>query len=79
LNTINQNCHIKTRQLKMSRASERTSLLSNRSWTGHDDDEENDRNVVWWDGDDDPENPMNWSERKRWSQVAIISFLTFLM
>jgi hypothetical protein len=60
----------------MSRASERTGLLGNGF---HDDDDESDTNVVWWDGDDDPENPMNWSERKRWSQVAIISLLTFLM
>jgi hypothetical protein len=35
-------------------------------------------NQVWWDGDDDPENPMNWSPFRKWGTVALVSGLTFL-
>jgi hypothetical protein len=34
---------------------------------------------VSWDGDTDPTNPMNWTQLKRWSHIAYISLLTFLM
>lgn len=36
--------------------------------------------VVFWDepADQDPANPINWSARRRWSIVAMISFITFL-
>lgn len=37
-----------------------------------------DENIVWWDGDDDPTNPMNWSEKKKWTNIAIMSMITFL-
>jgi hypothetical protein len=40
--------------------------------------EEEDANIVFWDGPNDPENPMNWSPMKRWGTVAIVSALTFL-
>jgi hypothetical protein len=33
---------------------------------------------VWWDSEDDRENPMNWSERKKWSTIAIVSMVTFV-
>jgi hypothetical protein len=35
---------------------------------------------VFWDepADQDPANPMNWSARRRWSIVAMVSFITFL-
>jgi hypothetical protein len=33
---------------------------------------------VWWDGDADPENPMNWSPFRKWGTVALVSGLTFL-
>jgi len=29
-------------------------------------DAEHDPNIVDWDGDADPENPLNWSARKKW-------------
>lgn len=36
--------------------------------------------VVFWDepADQDPANPLNWSARRRWSVVAMVSFITFL-
>lgn len=40
---------------------------------------DSDPNIVWWDGDDDPENPLNWGPWKKWSNdyiVAVTSFIT---
>lgn len=37
-----------------------------------------DRTIVWWDGDNDPENPYNWPSWKKFSNCAIISALTFV-
>ncbi|TLS29408.1 hypothetical protein PpBr36_01489 [Pyricularia pennisetigena] len=37
-----------------------------------------DPNVVWWDSDDDPENPYNWPGWKKWLNCGFISFLTLL-
>jgi hypothetical protein len=38
---------------------------------------------VWWDEipgrePKDPKNPMNWAEKKKWSNIAILSSITFL-
>lgn len=41
----------------------------------HDD---NDPNIVWWDGDDDPENPYNWPSWLKLLSCIIISLLTFV-
>ncbi len=41
-------------------------------------DELQDPNIVWWDGPDDPENPLNWSESLKMGNVAIISLVTFI-
>ena len=35
-------------------------------------------NIVDWDGPDDPKNPVNWSERLKWANVAVIATITFL-
>ncbi|KAI1314097.1 major facilitator superfamily domain-containing protein [Xylaria venustula] len=35
--------------------------------------------IVTWDGDDDPENPMNWPPRKTWWHVTLVSLLTFMV
>ncbi|KAI9847237.1 MAG: hypothetical protein M1838_000973 [Thelocarpon superellum] len=37
-----------------------------------------DANIVGWNGEDDPHNPMNWSATARWGHVAIISGITFV-
>ena len=39
---------------------------------------ETDPNVVDWDGPDDPENPMNWSDKKKWLNIATLSVLTLV-
>jgi hypothetical protein len=38
-----------------------------------------DSNTVWWDGEDDPQNPMNWSMTKKWAHVSIVSLITFVV
>lgn len=37
-----------------------------------------DLNIVDWDGPDDPENPMNWTNGLKWGIVATISAITFI-
>ena len=37
------------------------------------------RDSVWWDGDHDPVNPMNWPSSKKWGTIAIVSTVTFIM
>ena len=37
-----------------------------------------DPNIVSWDGPDDPANPLNWSEKLKWSNIAVISSITLL-
>jgi hypothetical protein len=34
--------------------------------------------IVDWDGPEDRENPRNWSPRKRWGHVVIISILALI-
>lgn len=41
--------------------------------------EPHDPNIVDWDSPEDPQNPMNWSAKKKWSNIAILSFLTLLI
>lgn len=53
----------------------------------HTDEEMGDRsssveksssNVVNWDGDDDPLNPMNWKASKKWTNLGIIAMMAFI-
>jgi hypothetical protein len=37
-----------------------------------------DPNVVDWDGTNDPENPQNWPEKKKWTVVAVMSVMTLV-
>jgi hypothetical protein len=39
---------------------------------------EHDPNIVFWDSPTDPQNPLNWSSKKKWGTVAIVSCITFL-
>ncbi|KAH0489505.1 hypothetical protein TgHK011_009932 [Trichoderma gracile] len=48
------------------------SLVQNAS------DSSDDENLVWWDGDDDPENPYNWPSWKKILNSALISALSFI-
>lgn len=35
--------------------------------------------IVWWDGPEDPENPMNWSSTWKWVNICVISLISFLV
>ena len=35
-------------------------------------------NVVFWEGSDDAENPINWKESLKWANVAAIAAITFI-
>ena len=41
----------------------------------------NDEEIVWveWNGPNDPENPFNWSKRRKWIITIVTSFFTFLV
>lgn len=39
---------------------------------------QNDPNAIGWDGPDDPANPMNWPDNKKWATVIMISLMTVL-
>jgi hypothetical protein len=41
-------------------------------------DSQEDPNLVGWDGDDDPQNPLNWTPFAKWGSVAVVSGVTFL-
>jgi hypothetical protein len=41
-------------------------------------EEEEDPNVVWWDGEDDPENPYNWTVTRKALNCGCVSFQTFI-
>jgi hypothetical protein len=47
---------------------------------GNVEDPSREQNLVWWDepAEQDPANPMNWATRRRWTIIAILSFITFL-
>lgn len=38
-----------------------------------------DPNIVWWDGEDDPANPLNWTSLKKWTNIMLISAITFIV
>ncbi|KAL8826636.1 MAG: hypothetical protein Q9170_007324 [Blastenia crenularia] len=37
-----------------------------------------DPNLVTWDGPDDPQNPKNWSTKRRWAATIVVSSFTFI-
>ncbi|KZP33608.1 MFS general substrate transporter [Athelia psychrophila] len=41
-------------------------------------DADNDTLIVDWEGPDDPENPKNWTKRRKWAAVFIVSSFTFI-
>ncbi|KAL2265966.1 hypothetical protein VTJ83DRAFT_5318 [Remersonia thermophila] len=41
-------------------------------------EEETDPNIVSWDGPNDPLNPMNWTMKKKWTNIAVLSVLTLI-
>lgn len=33
---------------------------------------------VYWENDQDPENPLNWPNGRKWGIIGILSFMCFL-
>lgn len=42
------------------------------------DDRFRDPNLVTWDGPNDPENPKNWTDGKKWRYTLTVSLFTFI-
>ncbi|KAI9709156.1 MAG: hypothetical protein M1828_002547 [Chrysothrix sp. TS-e1954] len=40
--------------------------------------QEADPNLVTWDGPDDPDNPKNWSSKRKWAAVFVVASFTFI-
>ncbi|KAL0257856.1 hypothetical protein SLS55_007022 [Diplodia seriata] len=40
--------------------------------------QDDDSNLVWWDSDTDAENPLNWPAKKKWANLGLVSFVTFI-
>ncbi|KAI1102348.1 MFS general substrate transporter [Jackrogersella minutella] len=40
--------------------------------------DEKDSNIVDWDGPNDPQNPMNWPDSRKWLNIGIISIMTIV-
>jgi hypothetical protein len=74
------------RQDSLTRKSERTSQDIEKGTGVHDKETvveasetlDDDANVVWWDGPDDPANPYNWPPWKKVVNCGLISALTFI-
>ncbi|KAF9872388.1 polyamine transporter 3 [Colletotrichum karsti] len=60
----------------VSSDTERLSEAVDRTPNVEENHEEPD--VVDWDGPDDPENPMNWPESRKWVNLALMSILTII-
>lgn len=43
-----------------------------------DADADADPHIITWDGPDDPANPMNWTNKKKWTNIGVLSFLTLV-
>jgi hypothetical protein len=56
----------------------KSEMVDNDESTIDNADAEADPFEVWWDGPDDPENPMNWTEKRKWGMIMTLSLITFL-
>ncbi|KAG2150965.1 MFS polyamine transporter [Suillus clintonianus] len=50
----------------------------NSTQKSHQSDDGTGNFIIDWDGPNDPENPKNWSFRRRWATTAIVSSFTFI-
>ena len=65
-------------ELPLAHDVEKQSLHEKDNSSAEAEEKPKDPNIVDWDGPDDPENPMNWSSKKKVTTIAIISAITFL-
>ncbi|KAK7542726.1 major facilitator superfamily domain-containing protein [Phyllosticta citribraziliensis] len=43
-----------------------------------EEEDQRDPNLVTWNGEDDPENPMNWPASTKWRNIALLSLTTLV-
>lgn len=69
-----------TEPREMEEASQNPTDRTEASSQDSDTAQETSEYSVWWKDPDgkDPENPMNWSARRKWSIIGVLSLLTFL-
>ncbi|KAM0268907.1 hypothetical protein ACHAQH_009868 [Verticillium albo-atrum] len=71
-------------ELKPKAEAESASLTTNEKTLNNEPEPDmehqpvDDPNIVDWDGPDDPANPMNWPDKQKWFNIALISLLTFV-
>jgi hypothetical protein len=58
--------------------SEVLTLTVDKDEKGEMQEEPKDVNIVDWDGDNDPANPLNWTKTKKWNHVAIVALINFV-
>lgn len=75
------------RRLQESIASQRRLSQASKADAGNEvldpekqavEDVTDDENVVFWDGDDDPDNPYNWARWRKVLNCVLVSALTFV-
>ena len=73
------------RRREQSRKSSESEMPSNhdlekgQTTSTTEPEEPPDPNIVDWDSPDDPANPQNWTAKKKWANIATLSFLTLLI
>jgi multidrug resistance protein len=53
-------------------------LTNTEQDNAHTSPEQDDPNIVGWDGPDDPQNPLNWAPKKKWSIIAALGAITLI-
>ena len=72
-------CHIDDlKEPKLELASGEDTVVAKVDLEAQHPVDEQDPNVVWWDGTNDPQNPMNWSTALKWGNIAALSGITFI-
>ena len=54
------------------------SLSSSKETLGGNNEVVADAHDVFWEGEKDPKNPMNWPASKRWSNIVVISLISIV-
>lgn len=60
------------------RAEAQTRPSLGRQQTNKSAGSQRDPNMVSWEGPDDPENPKNWPNKRKWAAVLVVSSFTFI-
>lgn len=68
----------KNKDLELGRRPSFTDDVKTEEYEPVAETEDVDPNLVWWDGPEDVENPVNWSEGLKSGNVALISLITFI-